>query len=439
MSAFSMNWKPDLDEMAKEREAVVREAMSGHPSAGAPRMDGAAPSRTLGPIPGILPPRREEPTQPRSERNNVAPYSFNLNWRPPPVDDKESPARPIPAPTSSNAAVPDRDPRQRRFRASLCATSLEVTCLADGGALSCTSPSGMVCCLERMADSRWGVQIHPSRARLSREETHDMARALYACAYAVMASPHQPGYIQLEHADKSTNLENALAIFGPPADLSMSITSSVVLQLFALADARLACVPAPYVATTSFRSGIQPTSHPLRVPVPQGELYSRWDASISDYVVLTGSREKHQLEITAGPRGQRPDTENVLTARVDWLPEASGVAGQESDDYDRGEQCCRYTGVCCLAEAPSPPELVVEAISEKHDDEIQRACLKSLVHYLLIDEPRTRRIVCSIPAKAKSEPSVKAILAGLGFQPESGVENKYTLRRNAFWQRVSSL
>ena len=82
----------------------------------------------------------------------------------------------------------------------------------------------------------------------------------------------------------------------------------------------------------------------------------------------------------------------------------------------------------------SPPaELRIEAISEKHDDQIQRACLMSLIHYLLIDEPRTRKIVCSISEEADP------ILAGLGFQPESGLENKYILRRNAFWQRITAL
>ena len=309
----------------------------------------------------------------------------------------------------------------------------------------------MVCCLERTADSRWSVQVHPSRAQLSRDETYDMACALYACVYAALASPGRPAHVQLElehehaDADKSPNLENALAIFaiGPPADLSTSITPSIVLQLFALADARFAGVPAPYVPTTSFRSGLQPISHPLRKPIPQGELYSRWDTTVSNYVVLAGSREKQQLEINARIKGQRPDAENdALTARVDWLLEASGEAGQDCDDYDRGERCCcRCIRAWTLAQVPaSPPaELRVEAVSEKHDDQIHRACLMSLIHYLLIDEPRTRRIICSISEEVKSKPAFMATLAGLGFQPESGVENKYSLLRNAFWQRITAL
>ena len=347
-------------------------------------------ARTLGPIPGILPPTQRHASTsniasqggrfPTSNSNNATKsYSYSMNWRPEELDvdldvdvgvdsayktnhtqqqqEKEEEAEEEESTTKSMSLLnlhKQTSSSSSIFRVSLADSCPTVDCFSDS-AFSCTVAGGIVCTLEETkpnglvndknrdikgSSTSWNIQFHPSQEYLSDSQTFSMSQAIYSCLYAALAknchrrnSHQQEDQISLvvssNHKSLSPSIYRAISALHLPHDLSMPITPSYLLQMFQFADTQFLTPAFPYIDSFSWVAGVR-VAHPLRKKSTSiGFTASSSDKADTPLILYT--RYANELDRMIVIKG-REDASKV-TVRVE-LHSNSGRILSEDDSLD---------------------------------------------------------------------------------------------------------
>lgn len=157
--AYSMNWRPQLDEIA----ASSPESASPQP--------GTAPTSTSTVKP-----------DPKPSSNGV--YADNMNWRPPSPSSKAEEAETGAESVPYSESYPSEDNKASTFRACRATDCPVVRCIGES-AYSC-SIDGLVATLEAEGDDDWCLDLHPIRVHLTPAQILTLARVIYSCIYAAV-------------------------------------------------------------------------------------------------------------------------------------------------------------------------------------------------------------------------------------------------------------
>lgn len=347
--AYSMNWRPQLDEISE----------SSKPE--------SSTSRPLGPIPGILPPSRTAPPAGRPNGSMQFSNVYSMNWRPKYDDEEEEEAqhfKPAPVPASrltasahSRALDHQAETKNdaRIFRVSLSEECPEVECIGST-AFACVK-DGMACTLEKGAGvpsigvpPKWTMHLHPSSAKLSHQDTMQLAQVTYCCLYAALSKSHEAALrLKLSTDSLGQSAQKALHRLGMPQDLSLPITPSFLLQLYTHAEPHLLTHPFPFFQSQSFKGSHKPVAHPARPPTFAGQpelVYSRFNPSSNSHVRLysqDGAEGSQWVTVIAVEPAAAPSpqasADKATRLQVSWAledPAFEKVASQ-IQDYDRGK------------------------------------------------------------------------------------------------------
>lgn len=443
--AYSMNWRPQLDEIVEGSKPAV-------PS-----------TSKLGPIAGLLPPSRYAPDTASKQNGTQFSNSYNMNWRPKYDDEEEEPpaSKPMPASavvaSASSRAHAQNLERQldgRTFRVSLSEECPPVQCLGSH-AFACVN-DGVACTLERGdgvpsigIPAKWTLHVHPSAAKLSHRHTNQLSQAIYCCLYAALAKSGEDA-LRLKLVDPEAlgpSAQKAIINLGIPLDLSLPIAPSFLLQLYQHAEPHLLTPAFPFFAIQSFNGSRQPVAHPARPPPSQSSpqlVYSRYDSVSKNHCrlyVQTAARGSEWITISPW----EPNVRDLsLQIQLSWALEdpALEVIASEVNDYDRGKTL-HTTAHTHLAQLTGVEHAFVVIHLEGQSDPSWKGLephLKSLCHYALLTEVRCTRLW----VRCTSEEDTR-ILSEHGWKstesntkPKGQVDLIYITQKD-FWNNIKSL
>lgn len=296
--AYSMNWRPQLDEIAQTTSTMP-----------------------AGPAPGVLPPGRKPVATGSTSISKPAlngGYSYNVNWRPPsPTAVRQSdneqartrPDQPRTTETSKKAG------KSSSFRASLADGCPSVSCIGYS-AFSCTI-DGLVVTLEwDPEDASWNMRSHPVNEALSTYQILDLARCMYACLYAALCQIQAESLVLQQPTGMSPAHSAALDLLSiPMGTFTSTVEAAFLMENFALADRRYWRTPRPISRRDI--AGQRSNGVPL-TPVSE-DVYSRYSAELDAFVGLAISNDPIgdlKGSVAAGTCNLRFDIHNEHDARL---------------------------------------------------------------------------------------------------------------------------
>ena len=305
--AYSMNWRPQLDEIEKTAST-------------------SAP-------PNLRPPVTKPVATSSSKAASNGVYSYNMNWRPPspPALVLEEPSR---VPVSNAHDSPSTTSGDTSFRASLAESCPPVHCFSNS-AFSCSSRGLVVTLEEGPHHGLWDLRIHPNNAKLSVEQTLDLARAIHVCLYAAVCRNRLESIRLSQSEMPSASHKEAFSLLAIPRGHSeTTVNASFLLQNFAFADRRFYRPPRP--RSPDGDRPRQGTSR-RRSRLPVETLYTRRCSAAGEDVVITAS-----LDDTSEVEGEV----TIGSFRLSF-DSTRHYADEAAQGFDRGKRTTRcYSEFC---------------------------------------------------------------------------------------------